>query len=341
MLNIAVIGCGRIAQNRHLPEYAANPDARICAVYDRKAEKAESLAQKYGAKAYRMTDELLASSEIDAVSICTANVTHAPLAIEALKSGKHVLCEKPMANTWQECEQMLSAAAGANRRLLIAHNQRTDPVHQKAREVLLSGTIGHVLSFHATFGHSGPDHYAKTGDIWFFKKHDAALGVIADLGVHKLDLIRYLLNDEVKRISAMTATLDKRDGAGALIDVDDNALCLLEMGNGAIGTITASWTYYSGREEATVIYGTQGSLHIYEKSETPLFAVFRDGERRCFEIGRYPERHGTGIIDEFVSAIRDNRSSILDASAVAGSMKAVFAANQSAQEGITIQINPF
>ena len=92
MLNIGIIGCGKIAQVRHLPEYEQNPGARIAGLYDLNRERAQALAAQYGTKAYESYETLLAAPAIDAVSVCYANVSHAEIAVAVLEAGKHVLC---------------------------------------------------------------------------------------------------------------------------------------------------------------------------------------------------------------------------------------------------------
>ena len=119
MLNIGVIGCGKIAQVRHIPEYAANENCTLTAFFSPNAKRAEDMAAKYGGKVYASAEELFADPEIDAVSICAANYAHAELSIKALEAGKHVLCEKPMAVTIEDCEAMLAAAEKAGKRLMI------------------------------------------------------------------------------------------------------------------------------------------------------------------------------------------------------------------------------
>lgn len=101
-LKIAVIGCGSIAKHRHLPEYAVNKHVEITAVCDIVGERAEEAAVKYEAKAYTDYKELLKQDDIDAVSVCLPNYLHAPVSVDALNAGKHVLCEKPMATSAEE-----------------------------------------------------------------------------------------------------------------------------------------------------------------------------------------------------------------------------------------------
>ena len=133
MVKAAIIGCGKIAQVRHIPEYLEHQAVNLVGFYDLNEKRAEELAEKYGGKAYGSVEELLADPQIDAVSICTANHTHAELTIKALKAGKHVLCEKPMAITLEECQRMVECAEENHRKLLIGQNQRLTRTLQIAR----------------------------------------------------------------------------------------------------------------------------------------------------------------------------------------------------------------
>ena len=159
MVRVGVIGCGKIAQVRHLPEYEANSNAQITAVFDMNYDRACEIAKAYGAVAYKTLEELLAS-DVDAVSVCTANANHAASTIAALKAGKHVLCEKPMAITIDECEQMVAEARAAGKKLMIDQNQRFARAHVRAKELLDAGKIGDVLTFRTTFGHGGPETWS-------------------------------------------------------------------------------------------------------------------------------------------------------------------------------------
>ena len=137
-IGIGIIGCGKIAQVRHIPEYADNPDAELLGFYDLSLERAQGLAAKYGGKAYADVDELLANPEIEAVSVCAANNAHAELTIKALRAGKHVLCEKPMAVTVEECEEMTAAAKETGKFLMIGHNQRLAKAHVWQKNSLMT-----------------------------------------------------------------------------------------------------------------------------------------------------------------------------------------------------------
>ena len=125
MIRVGIIGCGKIAQVRHLPEYAANPHAEVVAYYDKNRARAEEMAAKYGGDVCDSYFDLLNRNDIDAVSICVENRSHAEISTAALYAGKHVLCEKPMAVTLAECESMVAAAERNGKHLMIGHNMRS------------------------------------------------------------------------------------------------------------------------------------------------------------------------------------------------------------------------
>lgn len=343
MLNIGILGCGKIAQVRHIPEYIANENARIVGFFDMDAQRTEEIAARYGGKAYASAQELLADPAIDGVSVCVANFAHADLAIQALRAGKHVLCEKPMAITLAECESMLEEADKAGKRLLIGQNQRLAKAHVKARELVAAGEIGRVVTFRTTFGHGGPETWSITPgkNTWFFDKKRAAMGAMADLGIHKTDMLRYILGQDIVRTTARLLTLDKRGADDQLIGVDDNAICIYETSGGAFGTMTASWTYYGQEDNSTVLYGTKGIMRIYDDPVHTITVIPREGEVKHYDLEQIQtndNQTASGVIDEFVEAVIQGRPSMLDADDVIKSMKAVFASIRSSEEGCPVDV---
>lgn len=219
-LKVAVIGCGSIAQHRHLIEYNQNPNVELVAVCDIVEERVKEIANEYNVEAYTNYEDVLMLANVDAVSVCLPNYLHAPVSIAALHAGKHVLCEKPMATSREEAEEMIAAAEKNDKKLMIAHNQRFVPSHQKARAIIESGEIGKIHSFRSTFGHGGPEGWSADGkDSWFFRKEEAFIGAMGDLGVHKADLLRYLLGEEFVEVASMIET-----SAKDFAEVDDLSL---------------------------------------------------------------------------------------------------------------------
>lgn len=342
MVNVGVIGCGKIAQTRHLPEYADNPDVNIVALYDFNVDRAKELAGKYNAKVYESYQELLDDPVIDAVSVCVRNSDHCAISIDAMKAGKHVLCEKPMAVSLEECIKMVEASEKYNRFLMIGQNQRLSKAHVKAKELIQSGMLGKVLTYKTNFGHGGPETWTvDQKDVWFFDKSLSAFGALADLGVHKTDLITYLLDSPVKKVTAVLKTLDKKDADGNPITVDDNSICIYEMENGVVGTMTASWTYYGAEDNSTVIYGTNGMMRIYDDPEYSIVVTLKDGSQVLYDIDRIQTNDNqtkSGIIDAWVESLVENKEPEISGKSVLSSMKAIFAALESSKSNTTVVI---
>lgn len=345
MLRIGVIGCGKITQVRHAPEYAENDSCTLAAWYDASPERAKAMADMYGGRVCESVDELLALG-LDAVSVCVANRDHADVTIRALRAGCHVLCEKPMAVTMEECESMLAAARDTGKMLMLGHNQRFNKSHMEARRRLQSGELGRPVAFHTVFAHPGPEGWTGLKNSWFFQKSQSAFGVLADLGIHKTDLIHYLLDEPIVSVTAMLGTVDKRYPDGGLIDVDDNALCIYRTRSGAMGQMHVSWTNYGAEDNSTRIYTTKGVLRLYDDPECSFIFDRLDGEPLRLQMDEMTtnakqtdgQRENTGVIDAFVESILSGETSIADASECIQAMRVVFAAVKSAEEGRTVDI---
>ncbi|WP_347548987.1 Gfo/Idh/MocA family oxidoreductase [Pseudalkalibacillus hwajinpoensis] len=329
-LQIGVIGCGSIAKHRHLPEYAANTQIEIAAVCDIVKTRADEIAALYGARSYESFEELLQNSEIDAVSVCTPNYLHAPISIAALKAGKHVLCEKPMATSRLDAEKMIETARASGKKLMIAHNQRFVPSHAKAREILASGEIGKVYSFRTAFGHPGPETWSVDGtESWFFEKDKAFIGAMGDLGVHKTDLIRYLLGEEIVEVGSFVETSAKE-----FATVDDNAVCILKSESGIIGTLAASWAYTAKEDNSTIIYAEKAILRLEDDPVNSLVVQYQTGEVVKYELGGIQTNDNDGqsssqVIDRFVDSIISGKEVPVSGTEGMNSLQVVLAALES------------
>ena len=304
-IRVGVIGCGSISRHRHTPEFASHPDVEIAAFADINLKRATGFAEKHGGVAYENWQGIIALPHIDAVSVCTPNALHAPISIAASKAGKHVLCEKPMATSEEEASAMIAAAKGAGKFLMIGHNQRLAAMHIKAKELLQSGVIGKLVTFRTSFSHPGPEGWSVDGaQSWFFRKEEAFVGSMGDLGVHKADLLLWLLGEDITDVSAFVDRIGKSFG-----DVDDNAVCILRTKSGAIGSLTASWTHDPGEDNATIIYGTKGILRIGVDPTHPVTVSLANGEKQLFQTGRLQTNDAngqseSGIIRAFIQAIQ-------------------------------------
>ena len=333
MLKIGVIGCGKITVVRHAPEYAENPHCELVAWYDAISGRSQALAEQYGGTAYDSIEVLLASG-VDAVSVCVANCDHASVTIRALEAGCHVLCEKPMAVTLEECEAMLEASHRTGKRLLLGHNQLFTRSHQEARRRIQAGELGRVLAFHTTFAHPGPEGWTGTNNSWFYNRERAGMGVLADLGIHKTDLMHFLLGESIVEVKAMLGVLQKTLPSGERIPLDDNAMCLYRTESGVMGHMHVSWTNYGEEDNSTRIYGVDGVMRLYDDPEYSLIIEHHDAEPLRLKLDEITtnkkqgegRRKSTGVIDAFVQAILTGEKSPADADEAIKAMRVIFEA---------------
>jgi len=347
LVRFGILGCGSIALYRHALELSQNPYAEIVAVYDPIRERAEHLVEMFGlsAKIIAASEKaVIENAKIDAIVVATPNSEHARLTIAALKAGKHVLCEKPMATSLEDAAAMIRTAEACKKTLMIGHNQCLMPPHLKAKQLLKEGVIGDVISFRTTFGHGGPEMWSqdKGNHTWFFKKEKAYVGCMGDLGVHKCYLIPFLLGTDFAEASAFIGTYDKKNEKGKPITVDDNAVCIMKMENGVIGQLTASWTYYGKEDNNTVLYGTKGMMKLGENPEFGVEVFLKNGEEIKYKVGAMASNTHqvkSGIPDLFVDCILDGKPVPFDGMKGYKALAAVVACMESCATGKVVKVD--
>ncbi|MTH53045.1 gfo/Idh/MocA family oxidoreductase [Bacillus mangrovi] len=339
-IRMGVVGCGSIARHRHLLEYASDEAVEITAVCDIVEERVNETASLYGAAAYTNYEDLIASGKVYAVSVCTPNYLHAPVSIAALKAGLHVLCEKPMATSREDAEAMIAAAKESGKKLMIAHNQRFTSAHQKARKIIASGEMGKIYSFRTAFGHPGPEAWSIDGkDSWFFRKEEAFIGAMGDLGVHKTDLMRFLLGEEFTEVGAFVETSAKTFG-----DVDDNAVCILKTASGILGTLTASWSYTGKEDNSTIIYCENGIIRLEDDPQYSLIIQYSNKETAKFELGQIQSNEeggqvSSGVMKYFINCIQEDQEPLVTGEEGMKSLEVILAALESGKTKKIVAIN--
>lgn len=342
-MKVGIIGCGSITKLRHAPEYTENPFVDEIVFYDRNLDRSEALAELFGGTVAETVEELLADPTIDAISDCSSNEHHHLFSTRALMSGKHVLCEKPISLTVEHAKEIIDAQKKSGKKLMVDHNQRFTRAHQKARDIIRSRELGKVLTFRTTFGHSGPEQWGinKTNSTWFFKKERSGFGVGGDLGIHKIDLMHFLLDDQIEQVSAFQGALDKVDENGQAIEVCDNIVCSLKTKGGRLGTASFSWTHYGQEDNSTIIYCEKGIIKIYNNDRYQLEVLTKDGERVNYElesIQTNDNQTSSGVIDAFIDCIRFDQEPVVTGTDALASLKVILGIMEAAETNRVVTI---
>jgi predicted dehydrogenase len=271
-INIGVIGCGSISE-LHLRSYQADPKANIYALCDLNETRAKEKAEKYGADiTYTDYNELLADPNVDAVSICTWNNSHAPISIAALRAGKHVLVEKPLCMTMEEARAVEKAVQESGKLLQVGFVRRYASNTHTLKQFIDNGDLGEI-------------YYAKASCLrrlgnpggWFSDSERSGGGPLIDLGVHVIDLCWYLMGKP--KVSSISGNCYNKLGNRSHVKnlcfykasdydashntVEDLANALIRFENGASLLVDVSFTLHAKQDEITVkLYGDKGGAEI-------------------------------------------------------------------------------
>lgn len=251
LLRVAIIGAGRVGQIRAGVIRRAGGTV-LAAVADTDRTRAEKLADGAAAEATTDWECIVSRSDIDAVVICTPTKSHSTIAIAALQSSKHVLCEKPLGRNVNEARSMFDAAHASGCLLKTGFNYRHMPHVRKAKELLDAGLLGFLHLLRCRYGHGGRPGYEKE---WCTDAELSGGGVLLEQGIHIFDLVRRLLG-EPSEILAETQRFFWPFPA-----VEDNAFCLLRTSSGQIAQIHVSWTQWVNLFELEV-FGSDGYLRL-------------------------------------------------------------------------------
>ena len=271
-LRVGIVGCGGIANQKHLPSLKALNRVDIVAFCDLIIEKAEKSAKEYGtpdAKVYVDYKELLKDESIDVVYVCTPNRMHAQVSIDALDAKKHVMCEKPMAKTAADARAMVEAAKRNGKKLTIGYQHRHKAEARYVKGVVERGDLGEIYYAHAyAIRRRGTPNWGV-----FLNEYEQGGGPLIDIGTHSLDLTLYLMNNyEPKMVLGKTHKKLEHPEAGNIWGdngvssnpLEEAACALIVMKNGATIMLETSWALNIEHPKETTcsLCGTRAGLFV-------------------------------------------------------------------------------
>lgn len=253
-MKFGIVGCGMIA-NIHADAINRISEAELVGVAGTDIQMTEKFAQKYGIKAYKY-ERMLEDASIDVICICTPSGFHAQHAITALRAGKHVALEKPMAFDTQSADEIISVCQQTGKLLTVISQLRFSEDIIKAKKLLEDNALGKLslCSLYMKYYRS-PEYYSSSD--WKGTKRFDGGGALMNQGIHGVDILEYIVGP-IKNVQGKIATLCHA------IEVEDTAVGILEFQNGALGVIEASTCAYPGFDRRIEIYGERGYMVLRE-----------------------------------------------------------------------------
>ncbi len=340
-IKIGIIGSGNIAQNAHIPSYLKMEDAVLAGVYDIHQGRSKEVAEKYNMKSYESLDAML-SDDIDAVSICTWNNGHAESAIKACKAGKHVLCEKPMAMTVAEAEEMQKAANANKKVFMMGFVNRFRSESKLINEMRELGNFGDI-------------YYARTTLLrrrgtplgWFTDSTKSGGGPVIDIGVHILDLSWYLMG-RPEPVSVLAQTHYKLgdyqtkgvtrwcafDTDDLVFNVEDSAAGVVTFKGGKTINFDVSWAINGTADMNTLLYGDKAGVSLAP------FTIF--GEDAGYLTDNKPTVANENMFDNeirhFLDCIKEGKEPIATAADGVNIQKILCGIYESAKLGKVVEL---
>ena len=288
-LGYAIVGLGSLAINQILPAFAKCEKSKVVAFVSGHPAKAHKLALRYGVAEkniynYENYDTIKDNPEVDVIYIVLPNGMHAEYTVRGLEAGKHVLCEKPMANTPAECQQMIDAGEKAGRKLMIAYRCQYEPYNLEAIRITRSGEMGRTQMILADAGFPIGDPTQ-----WRLNKKMAGGGSMMDIGIYALNASRYLTGEEPTEVNAIIYTTpnDPR-----FKEVEENIVFQLRFPSGILANCTSSYGYF--HQSHFRVMGTDARLEMDP-------ATWYSGLRMWIERGNDIDWKDLPVVDHFAT----------------------------------------
>jgi len=312
-VRVAIIGTGSMAHT-HAAQFRGIKGCRVAAACDINRKRAEAFAREFGIpKVFTRVDELLEGAEFDAASIVTPDAQHAPAALQCLRAGKHVLCEKPLATSYREALGMVAAARRAGTVNMVNLSYRNWAALEGVADAVRRGEIGDMRHVEANYlqgwllSSTWGDWRRTPALLWRLSTAHGSRGALGDLGVHLVDFATYPAGPITRvdcRLKAFSKAKGNRIGAYVL-DANDSAVMVVEFANGAIGTMNT--TRWCGGHENHLFLRIAGSKGTVEMDSDRSTTRYRICAGRDLDGGKWRERRGPPVADiyrRFIAAIR-------------------------------------
>jgi predicted dehydrogenase len=288
-LGWAIVGLGSLSINQILPAFAKCEKSKVVAFVSGHPDKANKLALRYGVNKkniynYQNYDSIKDNPDVDVIYIVLPNGMHAEYTVRGLQAGKHVLCEKPMANTPAECQQMVDAGRKADRKLMVAYRCRYEPFNREAIRIAQSGDLGPTQMILADAGF-------KAGDPsqWRLNKQLAGGGSMMDIGIYALNATRYLSGQEPTEVNAM---IYSTPGDPRFKEVEEHVNFQLRFPSGILANCSSSYGYF--HQSHFRILGTDARLEMDP-------ATWYSGLRMWIERGNEIDHKDLPEVDHFAA----------------------------------------
>ena len=325
LLRVALIGCGIISEN-HIRAYQKHASrARITVCCDVDLEKASQRAALVGdARVTTSWQDVITDANVDAVEILTPHDAHLEVAVAAARAGKHILCQKPLARTLEECQIIIEAANRSDKVFFYGEMSRTSPAALEAKRCIDAGRIGQLVGIQATYAHHQGGQYLTTA--WRYNPEEAGGGQLLDGGIHLVDSMLHL-GGPAQSVSAMTTRFRPELGG------EDTAVVNIRFRNGALGTLFSSHAaamWFPGAR--CVVYGTEGLL-ILGGPNGALTLMRPDLPERQEVLLKEQEDLFTAMIGRYLDTVLEGAPNLSPASVALEDLALVLAAYESAETG--------
>ncbi len=334
VLRVGIIGAG-LQGRRRASVFNNDKESRLVVISSAKLEESMKLADEFGCESSKGWEEVVLRKDLNAIIICTPPHLHALIAIEALKTGKHVLCEKPLAKTYEEGCEMIRTAKEYKRILKCGFNHRHHPAISKAKKMFDDKKIGNPIFARACYGICGRPDCMKE---WRSDPSIAAGGHLMEQGIHSIDLFRWFFGD-FSKVTGVT-----QNGYWKTQPLEDNGYAILQTENNVVCTVHASLTQWRNRFSFEV-FGTDGYLSVEGLGGSYGTEKLIYGKRDFFkpfseEITEFLGEDKSWYLEwaEFTSSIKENRQPMGNGEDGLAAMEAVNAVYQASLQEKTINL---